>query len=131
MTEPVFERAWHEITSHLPHHHQHINQEGPSAMSILDNLKTELASAETKTAEVYNHVKTTIETHLPAIEATIQAVENEPFIQALLGAQLAIPEHLVNIALDFLGKLVAVSPAAAAAPADAAPAADPAAQVAS
>lgn len=130
MSEPVYERVLHDVAAHLPFRH-HNHQEGPPAMSLIDDIRTEMTAAENKAAEVYNHVKTSLETHLPAIEATVKAVENEPFIQGYLGARLAIPEHLVNLALDFLSKLVQASPAPAAAPADPAAAADPAAQVAS
>jgi hypothetical protein len=105
--EPVFERLWHDVTSHLPHHH---NPEG-TTMSAIDDLSGVLTDIETVTADAYNKAKTAVEQHLPGIAATITKVEGDPFIQALLGANLAVPEHLVGLAVDFLTKLVQVAPA--------------------
>lgn len=105
-------RTW--MAAHLHH------KEGTTTMSVLDSIETELTAAENKAAEVYNHAKTVLEQHLPAIKADVAKVENEPFVKAYLGAQLAVPEHLVNAALSILTALVQASPAPAAAEAPAA-----------
>lgn len=132
----AIERVWRELTHHKspsPYDHHDAAQQRITAqpeginVSMLDALRTEVQAAEDKAAEVYNHAKTVIEQHLPGIEAAVTAVENEPFVKAYLGSTLAVPEHLVSLALDFLGKLVSVNSVA---PAAAPVAADPAAPAA-
>jgi hypothetical protein len=132
----ALENEWHDITSHLHHHPYHDNQPQAvspapakgNAVSVIDDIKTELVNVQNKASEVYQHAKTVLEQHLPGIESAVTTIENEPFIKGYLGAQLAVPEHLVGLALDFLGKLVQANVAVTTAePAAEAPApADPA-----
>ena len=85
-------------------------------MSIITDVENELHALEAKAVEVVDHGKTILEQHLPGIAAAVQkaeteanAIANEPFIKAYIGNALVVPEHLVNLGLDFLAKLVAAS----------------------
>lgn len=83
------------------------------AERIEGDVKTEIESLVAKGEELIAHGKTILETHLPSIitdvqkaEADASAIAAEPFVKAYIGNGLAVPEHLVNIGLDFLSKLV-------------------------
>lgn len=78
-----------------------------SILSTIENdVKNDLNAAAAKAAEIGDHIKSILETHLPSVTADVQKFENEPFVKQYLASNLAVPEHLVNIGLDFLGKLV-------------------------
>lgn len=129
------ENAWHDLTSHHGHHpypeQQHPVQKGTPAMSII----TDLANASAKVDEGIKNIEGWFDDYKPKAAAVIAEaqridaqVTGDPFIQGYLGAELAVPEHLVSVALDFLGKLVSVDKGAAApAVTPAEPVAEPAA----
>lgn len=96
-------------------------------MSIADVLTRIENDVTAEVQHVVDSGKRLLEEHLPAIKAgaaDVEALLNEPFIAAYAGSAVKVPEHLVNIGLDFLAKLTQAwqgQPAAPAAAEEAGP----------
>jgi hypothetical protein len=132
--EPVLERAWHDITSHIPHHH-HANpapkEHDMSLATFEQDIRNDVQAGMDKAADLYNHLKAVAEQRLPQL-AAIQA---SPVAQAIEGVILPpdVEAELTAIVKTYAARFgTAPAPAATdagadAAPADGAAAAEPAA----
>lgn len=79
-------------------------------MSIAADVTAVIDKIENEAHTLADAGKRILEEHLPAVRNGITDAENvlnEPFIAAYLGGAVKVPEHLVNVGLDFLSKLVA------------------------
>jgi hypothetical protein len=70
------------------------------------SLKTLFDDAKADFENLTGWARSYAEEKLPALEAEVSRIEADPFVREYLGSDLAVPEHLVAIGLDFLGKLV-------------------------
>ena len=96
MTETIFDKltreradaarhnaeTTHHTSYHAPSDATAGRPEGTSPMSILSSIEQELTAAETKASEVWNHVKTIAEQHLPQAAEILQAAESNPVVDA-------------------------------------------------
>jgi hypothetical protein len=144
MTEPIFEHL-REEARHAEHeaakaagvllhgitgrfgHHGYDDQnslasvpEGPAMdfdpAALATDMRNDLQAAEDKAGEVWNHVKTAIEQHLPQVEAVASKLGNDPLFK--LAYDDTIPASIRQIGAELITKMVAAFPSPAAAPAE-------------
>lgn len=130
MTEPIFARLEHEaataagvllhgITDAFGRHGYHDRNstasvpEGPQMdfdpEDVAAKMDAELQAAEDKAGEVWNHVKTVIEQHLPQVKTVLAKFGSDPLVKLALDD--TVPASIRQIGAEIITRMIAAFPA--------------------
>jgi hypothetical protein len=112
--EPVFERLWHEVTRHVPHHHDdghpagagHHNPQGETMLTIAqihDAIDDGIGNIEGWAED--------LKAKLPEIAATAERLDKSPIVQALQATLLPadVEQQIADLITTFGAKFPAAT----------------------
>ena len=125
MTEPIYERVWHDLHHLHRHHYDHHNDTPEATVSLLDTIRSEISTAVTWGEDE-------LRARLPTIARLADDAEHaaqSPLVQVALSAVLppAVEQSLADAVARVDAELQQAGARAQAAEQAAVPVADPAA----